>query len=209
MRRGFLGLAVCLLIAPAAPARAQDFGLIGGLNISEINVSGDESLNVALTHKTGPVGGLFVTFADNDVFWVELEALLAIKGTRTRLGGLSGDIRLTTVDLPVLFRYAPPRGSPVRLHLFAGPYASYLLRASTAIEGGSRANVKDAFDTFDFGAVVGMGMGAGPFRFDFRYAVGLTDILNRSELGTGIPLPAGSDLEYRNRGFSLLAGYRF
>jgi hypothetical protein len=43
---------------------------------------------------------------------IQPEALFSVKGSRLRLDGSREDIRLSYVEVPVLFRYSPSEGSP-------------------------------------------------------------------------------------------------
>ena len=207
-----IALVSCLLLFPAPVVRAQGVGVgvTGGINLSEINASGNESLNVVLTDKIQPVGGLFLTFATADSFWIQPEFLLSTKGSRVEAGRPDQRIRLRYLEVPVLFRYAAPARSTAQLHLFGGPYIARLLDADLDPTGpGQSSDISDGFASFDFGWVVGLGLGVGHGRFDLRYSGGLTDIGDSPDLGGTVPVPAGSDVKFRNRGFVFMAAIRF
>jgi hypothetical protein len=179
--------------------------------MSEINASGAEELNVALTGQVGPVAGFFVVPPLNDSFSLQAEALYIIKQTRGEFESREGRIRLTYIDTPLLLRYAAPSGAAVKLHIFGGAYGGFLLRATSRIREipGSEIerDVDDAFSSFDFGWVAGLGLGTGGFRIDGRYNIGARDIGERPDLGGLVPVLG--DVKFRNRGFVLLVGYHF
>jgi hypothetical protein len=208
-----LGLAGCLLLAWAGLADAQDvrFGLTGGINMSEINTSGDESLNVAFTHRMEPAGGFFFVFPFSESFWIQPEALFSIKGTDAEFADREGRARLTYLEAPVLVRYAGPRDSRAKIHVFGGPYVGYLIRATARIKTQRimrTVDVKDELNSLDLGWVAGIGLGGGGFRIDLRYGGSVRNIADQQDLGGLVPVPR-REVKYRNRGFALLAGYAF
>jgi hypothetical protein len=185
------------------------FGVMGGINLSEINASGNESLNVAFTDKTEPVGGAFLDFDVADSLSIRLEGLLSTKGSRFELGSIDRRIRLRYVEVPVMLRYAAPAGRPVQLHLAAGPYAAYLIGATSEGDGEPRLDRDEAFETLDVGWVIGLGIGLGRASVDLRYSGGVTDIAAQPDLGGMVPSSAGGRVKYRNRGFTLVGAYEF
>ena len=197
-----------LLILPA-PVLAQGvgFGLAGGATMSEINVSGDEGLNVAFTDKLEPIGGIFLAFDISDSFSIQPEALFAIRGTRSQIGSLDQHVRLYYLDTPILFRFASPALGRTQLHLFVGPYVGWLLSAQLRTSGSAgTVNVGDAFKGTDLGWTFGTGLGIRPVRIDFRYDVGVRNIRESGAL----PIPIGNEsVRFRNRAFSLIAAVRF
>jgi hypothetical protein len=205
--------ASCLLLLPEPVARAQGvgFGVTGGINLSEINTSGNELLNVLLTDKVQPVGGVFVTFDTADSFSIQPEFLLSTKGSRVESGSSDQRIRLRYFEFPVLFRYRTPARSTAQFLLFGGPYVARLLDADLdPTRPGQDSDISDGFASFDLGWVVGLGLGVGHGRFELRYSGGLTDIGDSPDLGGAVPLPAGSgSVTFRNRSFVFVGGYRF
>ncbi len=205
-------LVSCVLLLPAPLARAQGvgFGVTGGINLSEINASGNELLNVALTDKVQPVGGLLLRFDVADSFTIQPEFLLSTKGSRVQIRGSDQRIRLRYLEIPVLFRYRTPPRSTAQFHLFAGPYVARLLDADLdPVSPGQSSDVSDGFASFDLGWVIGLGLGVGHGQFDLRYSGGLTDIGDRPDLGGTIPVADGTGVKYRNRGFVFMVGIRF
>jgi hypothetical protein len=209
-----LAMTILLLVA-STPVRAQGvrFGLAGGINLSEINASGDEFLNVAFGDKLEPTGGIFFVVPFADSLWLQPEALYSIKGTEGELNGREGRIRLTYIEVPVLLRYAGPEDSTAKIHVFTGPYAAYLIRATSRIrfrQITETVNVEDAFERLDYGWTAGVGVGVGGAQIDFRYSWGLPNIAEEQDLGGLVPDPVpGNEITFRNRGFTVLVAYRF
>ena len=205
-------LVSCVLLLPAPLARAQGvgFGVTGGVNLSEINASGNELLNVALTDKLQPVGGVLLTFDVADNLTIQPEFLLSTKGSRVQIRGSDQRIRLRYFEIPVLFRYRTPPRSTAQFHLLAGPYVARLLDADLdPASPGQSSDISDGFASFDLGWVVGLGLGVGHGQFDLRYSGGLTDISDSPDLGGAIPAADGRGVKFRNRGFVFMVGIRF
>jgi hypothetical protein len=203
----------CIFLLPAPVARAQGagFGITGGINLSEINASGNELLNVLLTDKVQPVGGLFVTLDIADSFAIQPEFLLSTKGSRVESGSSEQRIRLRYFEFPLLLRYNAPARRTAQLLIFGGPYVARLLDADLdPARPGQHSDISDGFSSFDLGWVVGLGLGVGHGRIELRYSGGLTDIGDSPDLDGAVPLPAGSgSVKFRNRSFVFVAGYRF
>ena len=205
-------LVSCVFLFPAPLARAQGvgFGVTGGINLSEINASGNELLNVDLTDKVQPVAGVLLTFDIADSFSIQPEFLLSTKGSRVEIGRLDQRIRLRYFEIPVLFRYRTPPRSTAQLHLFGGPYIARLLDADLdPVSAGQSSDISDGFASFDLGWVVGVGLGVGHGQFDLRYSGGVTDIGNSANLGGAVPAADGLGVKFRNRGFVFMAAIRF
>ena len=196
------------MLAPSGAARAQSLGVVGGATLGEINVSGDESANVVLTDKLEPAGGLFVALPLGPRASFEPEVLYSVKGSRLAFQGVDERIRLTYLEVPFTFRFSPPPDSAARwLRMVVGPYAAYLLDASSrSARGGARADLEGAFEKLDWGWVAGVGVHVGRFDVDARYSGGVADIGRRPAQAL---LPPADGLKFRNRWFSFLGRYTF
>jgi hypothetical protein len=203
VRTALIACVVAVALGAAAPAQAQRVGLAAGATMSEINASGDERLNVLLTDKLEPTGGIVLEMDAAASLSIRLEALYAVKGTRFETAGARTDVDLKYLEVPLLLRYTPGPDSPVRwLRLFGGGYAARLLDARVVP---ARAPVRDlAMKDWDAGWVAGIGAAAGHVSIDFRYLGGVLDLApDLREVG---PAPS---VKFRNRGFALLAAYVF
>jgi hypothetical protein len=196
------------VLAPTGAARAQSVGVVGGATLAEINASGDERANVVLTDKLEVAGGLFVAFPLGARASFEPEFLYNVKGSLLDSAGGEQRIRLVYVDVPFTFRVSPPPDSALHwLRMVAGPYAAYLLEASSRpTRGGTRIDLDDAFERIDWGWVAGAGVHVGRLDVDVRYNGGVADIGRRP---SQVLLRPGDALKLRNRWFSFLGRFRF
>lgn len=205
-------LAVLALTASSAQAQGPAFGLLAGVNLSEVNVSGDERLNVLFVDRLDVSGGVFAEWPVSVSLRFRPEVLLSRRGTVSDEPGTERRLRLTYLDVPLLLRYVGPPDQKVGLHVFGGPYVSVLQSArridlSNGAE--SRVSVKPHFSPVDVGWLAGFALNAYSLDVEVRYAGGVKTIAEDASLGGLVPVAQRtSDLTFRNRGFSFLIGYR-
>jgi hypothetical protein len=207
---GSIAIVIPLLCSLALPARAQGVtgGIAAGVNLSEINASGNESLNVVFTDRPNVSAGGFVIAGLGRQGALEIDALYSVKGSQLDLGTREDRIRLTYIEAPVLLRYAGPVASPVRVHVLAGGYLGYLLRATRLSASGATIDARDAFADVDVGWIAGVGLSVSHVRFDARYSGGVTNLAS-PDMDALVPDADPPPHKYRNRGFTLLAAYEF
>jgi hypothetical protein len=208
---GSIAIVIPLLCSLALPARAQGVtgGIAAGVNLSEINAAGNESLNVVFTDRPNITAGGFVRAGIGRQGALEIDGLYSIKGSQLDLGAREDRIRLTYIDVPILLRYAGPAASLVRVHVLAGGYLGYLLRATRLSASGATIDVRDTFADVDIGWVAGVGLSVARVHFDARYTGGVTNLVSSSDLSALVPDADPQPRKYRNRGFTLLAAYEF
>ena len=174
---------------------AQDdiiIGAKGGLNIA--NVSGESN-----PAKFVPHAGAFFQFPINETFLIVPEVLVSWQGHGKEefSPGFSSKLNLTYINVPVTFRY----NITYNIHAFAGPQVGFLMSANTVTDfsgDSQKTNVKDFWNTTDFGLMFGAGMAfMDQFQVYLRYVVGLSngdasDLTTRKnnvlQLGLGVNL---------------------
>jgi hypothetical protein len=203
-RLAFAGVIVAAL-AVATPVHAQRVGITAGATMSEINSSGAESLNVLLTDKLEPAGGVLFTVDASTHIAIQYEALYSVKGTRFSANGRRTDVNLNYLEMPRLVRVAPSIDGPTRwLRLFGGPYLGRLLGAR--VHAGSEPSRDLEINAWDLGWIAGIGAEFTHFRVDFRYGGSFSDL--NPDFTDIVPEPTNG-VKFRNRTFTLLAAYVF
>lgn len=191
-------------------ANAQDvkFGLKGGLNVS--NFSGDTE-GIDFKSRFGFNAGGFVEIKFSEKFALQPEILYSTQGAKVDnfnldvdgIGTVNADVafNLAYINVPVMFKYFAAE----KFSLEAGPQIGFLVSAETKTKvdgyGSSKVDIKDNFESIDFG----LNLGAG---YDFtenlsvgaRYNLGLANIAKTEE---------GDDSKVHNGVFSLSVGYKF
>lgn len=205
IRRLAIAVIFVAALAAATPAFAQRFGVTAGATMSEINSSGAESLNVLLTDKLEPVGGVLFTVDASTHIAIQYEALYSVKGTRFSANGRRTDVNLNYLEMPLLVRVSPAVDGPMRwLRLFGGPYVGRLLGAR--VHAGAEPSRDLEINDWDFGWVAGVGADFNRFRVDFRYGGSFSDL--NPDFTDIVPEPTNG-VTFRNRTFTLLAGFMF
>lgn len=191
-------------------ANAQDvkFGLKGGLNVS--NFSGDTE-GIDFKSRFGFNAGGFVEIKFSEKFALQPEILYSTQGAKVDnfnldvdgIGTVNADVafNFAYINVPVMFKYFAAE----KFSLEAGPQIGFLVSAETKTKvdgyGSSKVDIKDNFESIDFG----LNLGAG---YDFtenlsvgaRYNLGLANIAKTEE---------GDDSKVHNGVFSLSVGYKF
>jgi hypothetical protein len=197
MKKLLLSVAAVMAFATAS-AQEVKFGVKAGLNMSSIQ-GGYYSGAI----KPGfHIGGL-AEIKLNDKFAIQPELLYSLKGSDYNAGlGLFGinlgldKINLSYVDLPIIVKYFPIE----HLSVEAGPNVSFLTSAKSV--GSSSVDVKDNYNTVDYGMNIGAGYELKQgILFQLRYNLGLSDI---SKTATG-----ATKYSEKNTGFQVSVGYKF
>ncbi|WP_281233894.1 porin family protein [Flavobacterium gelatinilyticum] len=147
-----------------ANVKAQEikFGVKGGLNFSTITGDDTEGINYVTSYNIGVVSEIPLS----EKFSFQPEALYSRQGYT-----FDDDIvALNYVNVPLMGKYYVTKGFSVE----AGPQIGFLVSAKN-----DKTDVKDSFNTFDFGVNFGLGYKfENGLNFSARYNLGLTDINN-------------------------------
>lgn len=170
------------------------FGVKGGLNISTItnaDVDGVNSKSLVGFHV-----GFFGEFMVSNKFAIQPEVLYSAQGTELEFEGISGDLKLDYITIPVMAKYYVADAFSLEL----GPQIGFLVSAK-AKSGGDSEDVKDELKSTDVSLNFGLGYDITQnFMIGARYSLGLTRL--QDEL---IP---GED-ESKNSVFQISVGYKF
>lgn len=165
-------IAATFVIFSALTASAQvSFGAKAGLNVSNIKETYDGGSTKLDSRLSGHLGAYLVyNFKDNMAFQPEL--VFSGEGAKTEAGGTDVKIRLTYLNVPLLFRY----NFSENLSAHTGPQIGFLLGAKSKV-GGDTNDIKDGLK----GTNIAWGLGAqyelpNNLNVGLRYNFGLSDI---------------------------------
>lgn len=191
-----LALAALLVAAPLAQAQAS-FGLKGGLNTSFFSGPSSEGTSA----KLGAVGGAVLRFDANPGFGLGAEALYSQKGAHDDF--YDADLHFDYLEIPVYARLAVPVGQTLDGGVQIGGYVGIPLRS-----GGSDAVGDFDLDAnTDYGALIGLDLGSGPYYVEGRYSLGLAQVSDDPDVFPDLPVGEIPDL--KNQTVSLTFGVRF
>ncbi|MFO7674302.1 MAG: porin family protein [Lutibacter sp.] len=179
-------LVAVIAISSFVGVNAQtSFGAKAGLNVA--NLSGDVTDNEALI---GFNLGVFAEIALADSFYLQPELLYSTQGAKFSESGIDADLNLNYIIIPLMFKYDVAN----RFYLEAGPQLGFLVLAEVLDQ-----DVKDEFESVDFGANFGLSYGFTEKLFaQARYNIGLSNIAKDS----------GND-KISNTVLSFSLGYKF
>lgn len=170
------------------------FGVKGGLNISTItnaDVDGVNSKSLIGFHV-----GFFGEFMISNKFAIQPEVLYSAQGTELEFEGVSGDLKLDYITIPVMAKYYVADAFSIEL----GPQIGFLVSAK-AKSGGESEDVKDELKSTDVSLNFGAGYDITPnFMIGVRYSFGLTRLQDE--------IFPGED-ESKNSVFQISVGYKF
>nr|WP_315179588.1 porin family protein [uncultured Flavobacterium sp.] len=170
------------------------FGVKGGLNISTITNADVDGVNTK--SLVGFHVGFFGEFMISNKFAIQPEVLYSAQGTELEFEGISGDLKLDYITIPVMAKYYVADAFSLEL----GPQIGFLVSAK-AKSGGESEDVKDELKSTDVSLNFGAGYNITPnFMIGVRYSLGLTRLQDE--------IFPGED-ESKNSVFQISVGYKF
>src|SRR5574341_1575477 len=160
MKRLTFLIAALLGLVLSTSARAQHrIGVIGGLNIANVDAEFDDA-TMDVSNKTVFGFGGVVDLRLNENFSLYMQPMYQQKGALvTQLNtNLDFPFKFAFLELPVFLK--AEFGSTARPYLMAGPTIGYLLSADTEVEYSGltfKGDLKEVTEDLDFG----LGFGAG------------------------------------------------
>lgn len=180
----FLVLAVVTVLG-FSNVNAQEikFGAKGGLNFATISGDNTKGIEGVTSFNFGVLSEIPIS----DKFSFQPELMYSGQGYSFN----HNTIALSYLNIPLMGKYYLTKGFSVE----AGPQIGFLLAAKN-----EKTNVKDSFNTFDFGVNFGLGYKLdNGLNFGVRYNLGLTDINNVDN----------SSVKNKNGVFQVSVGYFF
>ena len=165
-------LSICLLLMIfSIKTFSSDYGVKGGLSLVNWNTSepltiddGFSEYNVDLKNLVSWQAGAFVNFSLTESFFIQPEVYYVTRGFKVDqiiLGiPFIAKIRVSYLEIPLLFKYKIPVNLSLKPVLFAGSYMALRLSAKRFVEfldEKIEKDVKDEIKGSDFGLIFGIG----------------------------------------------------
>ena len=183
-RRRTILSALVLSVAASSGVLAQaevHFGVLAGGVFAKV---GGSDATGDIKTRVGIAAGGFVTIGVSKNFAIEPEALFVQKGAKQEESGVTSNLKLSYVEVPVLLKLRFPGSGTVVPHVYAGPYLGFKAGCHlSGTDGTVSASVNCDEDPFnfkvkstDFGATFGGGVDVGRAIIDVRYDLGFSKI---------------------------------
>jgi len=190
MKRAHAGLLLVLgaVVAHAQTPSTPTFGVVAGLNFARL--SGDSTSGTK--QRIGFVGGATLNLPISPNWAFAPELVYSQKGVKASDTDFNATIKLSYIELPVLFRYDFGTAGGVRPFLLAGPALALKTGCSFEVESGGVSlsggcdsaddgtGETTSFKSFDVGAMFGGGLsfdvGGRTMRLGVHYNFGLVEI---------------------------------
>ncbi len=185
-------LAVVAVVALSASAQNIQFGVKGGLNMSNISNTGLDS-----KAKIGFNVGVTADYQVSKDLYVLSGLEYITKGEKYQIENRDASLNLAYLQLPIHAGYKITIADDTRLVLHAGPYLAYALSAKTKVSGESTDIINDIN------------------RFDAGLGIGAKAELGKISVGLGVDFgflkvnKSAQDKDNKNMNASLSVGYKF
>ena len=167
-------------------AKAQlSFGPKAGLNIAHVSVA--KSSDYSYSSTTRFYGGAFGNYKLSDMFAAQLEILYSGEGEKGKdlsNNNTSDNIKISYLNVPVLFQYK----SPVGVYAETGPQVGFLLSIKEKYGDESDQDIKSYYKSVNFSWAFGLGYKLEKYvpglGINARYTLGLGAI-NKATVNAG------------------------
>lgn len=188
MMRRMIACLALLAASASAPLTAQSsFGVVGGFASSKIAISGG-GVSASFSPHSGFAAGVSMATPINKDLEFAPELLYIQKGSKFVDGSESATLKLSYVELPLLFRAKFGSGE-TRPFIIAGP--AFGVKASCKVKGssgGTSVSTDCGTDlevkSTDFGVMFGAGVAHQRFSASVRYDLGLSNFAKNPDPGT-------------------------
>jgi outer membrane protein with beta-barrel domain len=177
-------VAAVLSIIAASPALAQ-VGVMGGLTLGSMSVSGDTE-DQAFRLQPGYAAGLFfgVPLKKTTKIALQIEALWITKGVRISAAGFTESLRIAELEVPVLVTFLAKRGTGTNIRVLAGPTFAAKLSTGSVVNGQHVGEA--ALTDGDTGLKVGVQFERGKILYSASYTHGLSNFLAPDTSGSSV-----------------------
>jgi hypothetical protein len=198
-----------LLFSTIAVAGGTQLGLIGGLNMANLS---EENAEYDSRMCFGFGGVVELGLGENLALC--LQPMYLQKGASEDMMGITADIKLAYLEVPILLKYTLGSGS-AKPYLLAGPTIGMNMSSKFVMEFLGvelEADTKDITESLDYGIDVGAGvsiaLGKNNLFVEARYNLGLADIFKAGEIDFEGDKMEMEDYEVKTTGIQIMAGIK-
>lgn len=185
-------LAVVAVVALSASAQNIQFGVKGGLNISNLTKASNSKA------KIGFNAGVTADYQLAENLYVLSGLEYTTKGAKFTTSEATEDAstNLGYLQLPIHAGYKMSIADDTRLVLHAGPYLAYALSAKNKV-GSEKTDIIDGINRFDAGLGIGAKVELGKISVGLGVDYGLTTVNKDTKNGKNRNMNAGLSVGYK------------
>ena len=212
-------IVITACIADVSTAGEISYGAKVGMtmaNITQTPVEWEQDKSF----KGGFTCGVFLNYAITDNFSLQPELLYTQKGVKDNLYDGLFTVDLTAsfdyIELPVLAKYTFMPQKKFRPNIFGGPSVAFTMSSELEVSAllfSAEIDFSDLTHITDFGIVAGGGfdysIGKGMIVCDARFYIGFTNVILSGDFEIDGSTQTIDEDDFKNYGFSLMAGYGF
>ena len=188
-----LGLCVfALSVTSVVAADGPTGGVMVGMNLSSIRLTGADATNISTGTQAGLLVGGFALWPITHVVAIQPEVAYSQKHflVKDTISSFSATEKWDWIDVPILARIRVWHTGDHGVYVIGGPGFGFLVRAKEEAAG-TTSDVKDNVTRVDVSLVAGAGVSMGKFGVEARYDAGVKDLNKDNHLG--------DDLTVKNR----------
>jgi len=212
-------IVITACIADASAAGELSYGAKVGMTMANITQTPAE-WEQDKSFKTGFTGGVFLNYSITENFSLQPELLYTQKGVKDNLYDGLFTVDLTAsfdyIELPVLAKYTFMPQKNFRPNIFGGPSVAFTMSSELEVSAllfSAEIDFSDLTHITDFGIVAGGGfdysIGKGMIVCDARFYIGFTNVILSGDFEIDGSTQTIDEDDFKNYGFSLMAGYGF
>jgi hypothetical protein len=158
-------------------------GIKAGYNASKLSLNPD---TITSSFKSGFNAGVFLRFGKR--LYLQPELYYTSQGGvfTSNLSDWKQNIRIGSLDVPVLVGFKIINNDNLNLRILAGPMASFIVNKSISESGGITGPITSAdINSVNWAIQAGAGVDVWKFTLDVRYQVGLSKLIKTVQNGSG------------------------
>jgi hypothetical protein len=176
-------VASVLSITAASPALGQ-VGVIGGLNLGTVSVSGETEGQTFTLQPGFMAGGFFPVRLPKTKITLRIEALLTTKGVRIAVAGFTESLHIGELEVPVLMTFLAKRTTRTNIRVLAGPSLAGKLFTRSVVNG-QRVG-EPALTDGEVGLKVGLQFERGTIFYGLSYTHGVSNFVRADDAGAPV-----------------------
>ncbi|WNW01172.1 porin family protein [Tenacibaculum sp. HL-MS23] len=169
-----------LVLVITATTQAQNFGIKGGLNLSNLT-NFDKSFEDEVESESIRTSfhiGIYNEIKVTDRFSIQPEVVYSSQGVNNEANGIDGKVQLDYINIPVMLKFYLADS----FYLEAGPQIGFLVNDEIEVGAINFSDNEDVFNKVDYSLDLGLGFKISEnVSLNARYGFGLNGVFDSSD----------------------------